>query len=415
MGFALVRENSMARFLASLFALALFASAAAAQAPAPSAAAKECLRLDAQPADAIPWDQHERVYKKWAATCRQAMTTDGGDIRVKKATARAFSASGQAADQVKLLRELAAQNDADSYLALYERHKSFDRGQFDRPMLVTRAEAEQSLRKAAELGHPYATMMLAVLLDRGATVKRDNAEAIVWAERAVTIPSKDYRPIDMQVLLARLLVKSDKPEQRARGLDLSEKLGNAGRGDAKAYLAQAIRAGDPVRARKLLEEGMRGYGGAALPTLADMLIKGEGGPADPKRAVSMLQSAPYTPGVKGALGQVYLDGKLLPRDVQKAAELISLNARWEIESLVQLMGIMAANPEVKITHPDGILYQAIEASELGEPGVAAALIELKLSKSAQFADKAGGCALAEATAKRGDAAAAKRLAECRGN
>ena len=40
--------------------------AAQAQAPAQSAAAKECLRLNAQPADQIPWDQHERVYKQWA-------------------------------------------------------------------------------------------------------------------------------------------------------------------------------------------------------------------------------------------------------------------------------------------------------------------------------------------------------------
>jgi TPR repeat protein len=407
----------MTRIWIALFALVLFSSAAAAQAPAQGAAAKECLRLDAQPADTIPWGQHERVYKQWAAICREAMTTDAGDIRIKQATARALSASGQADDQVKLLRELAAQNDADSYLAIYERHKSFDGGQFDRPMLVTRAEAEQSLRKAAELGQPYATMMLAVLLDRGATVKRDNAEAIHWAERAVKNPPKDDRPIDMQVLLARLLVKSDQPEQRARGLDLLEKLGNAGRGDAKAYLAGAIRAGDPVRARKLLEEGMRGYAGAALPTLADMLIKGEGGPADPKRAVSLLsgRSASDVPGVKGALGQLYLDGKLLPRDVQKAAELISLNARWEIASLVQLMGILAANPEVKIARPEGILYKAIEASELGEPGVTAALIELKLSQSAQFRDKAGGCALAEKAAKQGDAAAAKRLPECKAN
>ena len=399
----------------SLVLLAILLPAFANEAAAQSAAAKECLRLDAQPADEIPWDQHERVYKAWAETCRQAMMTDGGDIRVKKAAARAFSASGNSAEQVKLLRDLAAQNDADSYLALYERHKSFDRGHFDRPMIVTRAEAEQSLRKAAELGYPYATMMLAVLLDRGATVKRDNTQAIFWAERALKIPPENMRLIDMRVLLARLLVKSDKPEQSARGLDLLEKLGNAGCGDAKAYLAEAIRATDPVRVRKLLEEGMRGYGGAALPTLADMLIKGEGGPADPKRALSMLQSAPYTPGVKGALGQVYLDGKLLPRDVQKAAELISLNARWEIETLVQLMGILAANPQVKITYPEGILYQAIEASELGEPGVTAALIEVKLSKSAQFADKAGGCALAEAAAKRGDADAAKRLPECRAN
>jgi hypothetical protein len=62
----------------------LTASPCVAQAPAQSTAAKECLRLDAKPADSIPWDEHERVYKQWVEICRQAMTTDAGDIRIKK-------------------------------------------------------------------------------------------------------------------------------------------------------------------------------------------------------------------------------------------------------------------------------------------------------------------------------------------
>ena len=51
-----------------------------------------------------------------------------------------------------------------------------------------------------------------------------------------------------------------------------------------------------------------------------MLIKGEGGPADPKRAVSLLSTwgASDVPGVKGALGLLYIEGKLVPRDLKKA-------------------------------------------------------------------------------------------------
>src|SRR5262245_61296013 len=90
-----------------------------AQAPAQSAAAKECLRLNAQPTDQIPWDQHERVYKQWANVCQQAMTTDGGDIRIKKATARAFGANGQREKEIVLLREMAAQNDAEALFDIY--------------------------------------------------------------------------------------------------------------------------------------------------------------------------------------------------------------------------------------------------------------------------------------------------------
>jgi hypothetical protein len=167
------------------------------------------------------------------------------------------------------------------------------------PQLVKRAEAEHALRKAAELGHAYATLMLAVLLDRGDTVKRDPADAIHWAERAVANPSKDVQVADMQVLLGRLQVKSSDPAERARGIALLEKLAEAGRSDARTELAIAIRASDPARARALLEQALSGYAGGAIPPLADMLIKGEGGPANPKRTVSLLagRRASDVPGV----------------------------------------------------------------------------------------------------------------------
>jgi TPR repeat protein len=278
----------------------------------------------------------------------------------------------------------------------------------NKPQLVKRAEAEQALRKAAELGHSYATMMLAVLLDRGATVKRDPAGARLWAERAIANPSGDVRPIDVQALLGRLLVKSENVEERTRGLALLENLSHS-RGDAKAYLAGAIRASDPVRARALLEDGLRSYPGAAIPPLADMLIKGEGGPADTKRAVELLsgRSASDVPGVRGALGRLYIEGKLVPRDMQKGVELLGNLAQWDHDARLELMKVLAANPGLSIKYPGGFLYNAVEAAELGEPGAMAALIALKLSNNAQFRDKSGGCVLAES--------AAQRLPECRAN
>ena len=56
---------------------------------------------------------------------------------------------------------------------------------------------------------------------------------------------------------------------------------------------------------------MFGAGGAAIPALADMLAKGKGGPADPKHAFALLSRRFWSdaPGVKGALGQAYLEGK----------------------------------------------------------------------------------------------------------
>src|SRR5215475_10978465 len=124
---------------------AIVAGPAAAQTPALGAAAKECLRLNAVPADQIPWGQHERVYNQWAGICEQALTTDGGDITVKTAAARAYGASGQREKEIVLLREMAAQNDARALLDIYYMHNSFDRGHPERPQVVKRAEAEQSL------------------------------------------------------------------------------------------------------------------------------------------------------------------------------------------------------------------------------------------------------------------------------
>jgi hypothetical protein len=56
------------------------------------------------------------------------------------------------------LRELAAQNDADALFEIFDMYKSYFRSDVNKPQLVKRAEAEQALRKAAELGHAYATL-----------------------------------------------------------------------------------------------------------------------------------------------------------------------------------------------------------------------------------------------------------------
>jgi TPR repeat protein len=159
---------------------------------------------------------------------------------------------------------------------------------------------------------------------------------------------------------------------------------------------------------------LRWAGGDAAPALADMLAKGEGGPADPKRAFALLSSRFWSdvPGVKGALGQAYLEGKLAPRDVVKGVGLLSMWARWDYDARLQLMALLAARPEQTITYPEDILYDATEAIELGEPGAVDALINLKLSRSAQFSDKPGGCALAQVAAKNGDETAGHRLSEC---
>ena len=101
-----------------------------------------------------------------------------------------------------------------------------------------------------------------------------------------------------------MLAASDKPDERARGLEILERLSAPGHYQfgAKRELALAIRKEDPARARTLLEEARRPDPGGAIVPLAEMLIAGEGGPADPKRALSLLKGTSDSWMAEGMLG-----------------------------------------------------------------------------------------------------------------
>jgi TPR repeat protein len=377
-------------------------------------AGETCLRLSENPRDYISEEAMIRRSELRLASCRMAFTARPDNVHYKVAVARAMS-SRQRPEQLFLLREAAAQDDAEAYYEIYESHKSWDQGDLDKPQLVTRAEADHALRRAAELGHPFSTQMLAVLLDRGTIVRRDPEAAIYWAERAVANPTKDEIRADLQVLLGRVLVKSDRPEERARGLELLERLSNAGPFDARTQLAIAIRMDEPVRARALLEQSLRPDPGGAPSILAEMLIAGEGGPAEPKRALSLLKAPTDTVGAKRVLGQLYLEGRLVPRDLQEAVRLIDMASQWDLDLRLQVLRLLAENPSVRVSDPKGVIYDAAQAAELDEPGFLAALIELKLSENAQFHDRPGACKLIETAVSRGDPTMTPRLAECRAN
>ena len=74
-----------------VLAVAVLVTAPCSAQPAQSAVAKECIRLNAVPADQIPWDQHERVYKQWAAICEQALAPI---LQVKAAIVTAIPTEG---------------------------------------------------------------------------------------------------------------------------------------------------------------------------------------------------------------------------------------------------------------------------------------------------------------------------------
>jgi TPR repeat protein len=382
----------------------------------PATAADTCLRLSGDSTGFLDLDaeaqQRQRELRR--ASCAMALAAEPENTRWKVAVGRAMPYQHKA-QAVALFREAAAQDDAEACYELYSHHNSWERGDLDKVPLVTRAEAEHSLRKGAELGHPRSMQMLAILLDRGTTVKRDAAAARYWAERAAANPAKDESLGNLMVLLGRLLAASDNPEERSRGLDILEKRAPTPQYGAKTELANAIRKQDPVRARGLLEEARSRDPGGATPPLAEMLLAGEGGPADPKRALSLLKANANGAAVAGVLGRLYLEGKLVPRDVQEAVRLIGQAGAWDLDARIEELRLLAAHPEVRDRNPKHTLYYAAEAAELDEPGAMAALIELKLSENPQFQDKPGACKLIETAVKRGDQAMAQRLAACRAN
>jgi TPR repeat protein len=382
----------------------------------PASPRDECLRVAADPPKYLELseDVYRRLERAWGDACRQALAAGDDDPRLKVALARTIGAK-ERPEQLALLRQAAAANNAEANYEIYESYKSWDQ-RTDRPQLVTRAEADAALRRAAELGHPSSIRMLAIRLDRGGIVKRDAAAARVWAERSLANPPKDTPRGSLQTFLAALLAKSDRPDERAHGIELLERLSQVGRSDATAELGIAIRSTDPVRARALLERARPDAPGHAAPALADMLLKGEGGPADPKRALKVVTGHNDIGAIEGARGQFYLDGKLVPRNVKEAIRLIGHAGVWDIDARLQEVQLLAANPDVQIERPEAVLFDAMEAAELDEPGAKAALIDLKLSQHPQFRDRPGGCKLMETVAASGDQTATRRLAaDCRNN
>jgi hypothetical protein len=169
----------------------------------PAAAGETCLKLSQNPSEYLTDKAMQRRQQLRQLSCNMALAAEPENIRWKVAVARALSYA-QKSRSLAMFREAAALGDAEAFYELYEHHKSWDRGDLDKVPDVSRAEADSALRKAAELGHPYSIRMLANLLERGTTVKRDPAAARYWAERAIANPAKDESRGDLYVMAARL-------------------------------------------------------------------------------------------------------------------------------------------------------------------------------------------------------------------
>jgi len=370
-------------------------------------AADLCRALEEDPRDYVDDAMLLRRWELRRQSCNMAFAAHPEDLYLKVQAAR-WMPYEQKAEAVRLWREAAAQGSADAYFWIYEQYRAWDRSHPDRTPLVTRAEAAEALRKAAELGNLAAMQTLIRRLTSGDVIKRDPAAARVWAQRAADSGA------NMSLTLGSLLASSAKPEERARGLELLEHIASGPYVfGAKRELANAIRKDDPARARSLLEEAKRDDPGGAIVPLAGMLIAGEGGPADPKRAVSLLKGVSDSWMAKGMLGKLMVEGKWVAKDIREGVRLIDMSGAYDYDARIQVLRLLTEHPELRLEDPGRLLFNAEEAAELDEPGAIQALIALKLSANGQFHDRPGACKLIETAVSRGDQGMAQRLADCR--
>jgi hypothetical protein len=132
-------------------------------------------------------------------------------------------------------------------------------------------------------------------------------------------------------------------------------------------------------------------------------------------AVDLLDGGSWfgdSPVLKAHYGWLLVEGKYVKPDPQKGIELMSYITQWSIDWRHEVMVALARMPGLRLSYPDGMYYDAIEAVELGEPGAVMALIDLQFSNNEQFRDAGAGCALAEWAAGNGFEEAKARVKDC---
>lgn len=294
------------------------------------------------------------------------------------------------------------------------RHDSADAG----PPPVSRDMALDALQKAGAAGHLTALVTLLHQYSDGPLLRRDAHKLVETAQRVIDAPVQGPSPGEwdsqlrkaMPLLIAQTTLENDgfasEEQQKAfQAVDADSKAGTGGPEPSVLAYVKALRLGrgtqqDAAKARQLLEARVASdqY---AVPMLADMLAKGEGGPADGKRAIAMLRGA--TKNVAGAgplLAGLLLDGKVVGRQPREAIQL--LNAPWDLDASIRLAKLLPDYDGVQIDNPDQLVERLSDAAEAGEPGAALALARLQLSDDQQFRNEDVARAMLKPLADAGD-------------
>jgi TPR repeat protein len=359
----------------------------------------------------IPYDFNMTKLEALQSACQQAWAGAPKDKRLQLQWLRVMVALGKPGQQWLLVPQIRMLADAGSPEAEYLMFRMFNPHPGEdqsTPQLVTKEDALAYLRKAAEQGHMGALLDLMSQYRSGSLLRVDNHEAVKLARRIESAPPQGIAETqferevrgDMALTIALMTLHDDSfsPAEQRIAFGIVERDSGAGTKanySALAYI-RALRLGrgtakDAVKARQLLEARVA-KDRYAVPMLADMLAKGEGGPADGKRAIALLcdKNVAYVDGTATVLAGLLLDGKVVGAQPQEAIRILSLSG--DLGDQIRLAGLLI-DYQTRLDAPNHLVEPLTNAAIAGDPEAALALAKLKLSDNSQFTDVEGARAI----------------------
>ncbi len=345
--------------------------------PAPPVAAEACDKGAAIPFDprtiAAPVYQFQLegqtlsaagALRALVAACRVAAEASPDNPRVAYQLLRSRYFDGDRTPAViEAARRFARDGVSDAHLLLFRHGTQTDDG------TVTRSEALEHLKAAAGLGNleaEYALIQAMLGRPRGVMPADPQeayrrAAALAKGALAGNAPQRDAFMTELRDVMRHLVVSLPIEEEgftdqeRKAAFAAAKALQASGDPAGTLLVAKALRAGrgtepNPAEARRVLQAA-GGERKAEKVMLAEMLIKGEGGPADPKRALDLLRD----PGTRTVLGRGPLLADLLmantitgplPREAIAALEhdILSDPAKLKLAALAEATRLRLERP-----------------------------------------------------------------------
>jgi len=368
----------------------------------------------------FPADFDRSKLKPLQAACHQAWAGAPGERRLQLQWLRVTVAMGEPGVDwtIPQLKLFADAGSAEAQYLMYQMFSGRQFGAESARFRVSRPDAIGYLKAAGEQGHLGALMELAWQYRFGPLLRRDPQMSVKMARRLESAPPQGVgeTPYERQVK-AGMPMAMALTTLEGRGFSQAELkaafrlveaavTSSTDRLDgARLIHATALRRGigtrkDPARARRLIE-AMMATDQTAAAIHADMLARGEGGPADLRQALAMLrdEKMQHNGTAQSLLAGLLLDGKVIGRQPQEAIQ--ALARAGDLDTSLQLAALLL-DYQPTLAAPD-ILVKRLDAAILAEePGAAIALARLKLSDNGPFSDVAGARALLAPLAEAGD-------------